>query len=50
MNKETEQKLAASFTSKSIEILPFIPYFSDDFFGLGSSPKDVIIDKAYVPD
>ncbi|HAK1188192.1 TPA: SAM-dependent methyltransferase, partial [Listeria monocytogenes] len=27
MNKETERKLAASLTSQSIEILPFIPYF-----------------------
>ncbi|HDM9517801.1 TPA: SAM-dependent methyltransferase, partial [Listeria monocytogenes] len=26
MNKETERKLAASLTSQSIEILPFIPY------------------------
>ncbi|ENU6398976.1 hypothetical protein [Listeria monocytogenes] len=42
MNKETEQKLAASFTSKSIKILPFIPYFSQGFFGLGSSTKDII--------
>ncbi|EAE1535718.1 hypothetical protein HCK21_000237 [Listeria monocytogenes] len=54
-NKRTEQKnrtkaCRASFTSKSIEILPFVPYFSHDFFGLGSSPKDVIIDKAYVPE
>ncbi|EIV1156128.1 hypothetical protein L7C65_002455 [Listeria monocytogenes] len=55
MNKGTEQKnrtkaCRVSFTSKSIEILPFVPYFSHDFFGLGSSPKDVIIDKAYVPE
>lgn len=42
MNKETEQKLAVSFTSKSIEILRFIPYFSQDFFGLSSSTKDII--------
>ncbi|HCX6197992.1 TPA: SAM-dependent methyltransferase, partial [Listeria monocytogenes] len=40
MNKETERKLAASLTSQSIEILPFIPYFLQDFFELGSSPKD----------
>lgn len=31
MNKETERKLAASLTSQSIEILPFIPYFLQDF-------------------
>lgn len=41
MNKETERKLAASLTSQSIEILPFIPYFLQDFFELGSSPKDI---------
>lgn len=32
MNKETERKLAASLTSQSIEILPFIPYFFTRFF------------------
>lgn len=41
MNKEIEKKLAASLTSETTELLPFIPYFLQDFWELGSSPKDI---------
>lgn len=42
MNKEIEQKLAASLTSKKVDILPYIPYFLQDFWELGSSPRDIV--------
>ncbi|MFD2305085.1 class I SAM-dependent methyltransferase [Enterococcus termitis] len=42
MNKETEKKLAASLTSETTELLPFIPYILQDFWELGSSPQDIV--------
>ncbi|EAC2628804.1 hypothetical protein ABZY96_001243 [Listeria monocytogenes] len=51
MNKGTEQKLAARHSLlNQLKYYRLFRIFHITFFGLGSSPKDVIIDKAYVPE
>lgn len=51
MNKGTEQKLAARHSLlNQLKYYRLFRIFHITFFGLGSSPKDVLIDKAYVPD
>ncbi|MCL2565333.1 MAG: class I SAM-dependent methyltransferase [Defluviitaleaceae bacterium] len=42
MKKETEDKLACSLTAETTELVPFLPYLLQDFWELGSSPKDMI--------
>ena len=43
MNKEyqIEQKLAASLTAETTELLPYLPYLLQDIYELGSSPRDM---------
>jgi len=38
MKKDTQEKLAASLTAKTTELLPFLPYLLQDFWELGSDP------------
>lgn len=38
MSTETEEKLAASLTAETTELLPFLPYLLQDFWELGSDP------------
>ena len=42
MAKETEEKLARSLTAETTELLPFLPYLLQDFWEMGSSPRDMI--------
>ena len=39
MTKETQEKLAASLTAETVELLPFLPYLLQDFWEIGSEPK-----------
>jgi len=43
MSKEyqIEQKLAASLTAETTELLPYLPYLLQDIYELGSSPRDM---------
>ena len=42
MDTRTEQNLAASMTSDTPDIIPFLPYLLQDFCELGSSPDDMV--------
>jgi len=42
MTNDTAQKLAASLTAESTELIPFLPYLLQDFNELGSSPAVMI--------
>jgi SAM-dependent methyltransferase len=39
MISKTEEKLAASLSAETIELLPFLPYLLKDFWELGSDPE-----------
>jgi len=41
-NSQAEQKLAASLTAETTELLPYLPYLLQDIWELGSSPRDII--------
>ena len=41
MTRETEEKLARSLTAETTELLPFLPYLLQDFWELGSNPRDM---------
>lgn len=42
MDKKTQEKLAASLTANTTELLEFLPYLLQDLWKLGSSPDDII--------
>lgn len=42
MKRKVEEKLAASLTAETTELLPFLPYLLQDFWEMGSDP-DVMI-------
>jgi len=42
MTNETKEKLAASLTAETTELLPFLPYLLQDFWELGSDPNVMI--------
>ena len=41
MTNDVEERLAASLTAETTELLPFLPYLLQDLWALGSSPKDI---------
>jgi hypothetical protein len=42
MIKEIERKLALSLTAETTGLLSFLPYLLQDFWELGSSPRDML--------
>ena len=42
MTKEIEEKLAASLTAETSDLLPFLPYLLQDFWELGSDPNALV--------
>jgi len=42
MDEKTREKLAASLTANTTELLEFLPYLLQDLWELGSSPDDII--------
>ena len=49
MTTETEEKLAASLSAETAEILPFLPYLLQDFWELGSDPCVIVsLIKKYI--
>ena len=42
MTRETEEKLAASLTAETTELIPFLPYLLQDFWELGSDPGAMV--------
>ena len=40
--RETQEKLAYSLSSETMDLLPFIPYLLQDFWELGSDPEVMI--------
>jgi len=50
MIREIEEKLARSLTAETTELIPFFPYLLQDFWEMGSSPKDMIeLMKKHMP-
>jgi len=41
MSNETEQRLAASLTAQTTELIPYLPYLLQDFYELGADPEVV---------
>ncbi len=39
---EVEEKLAASLTASTTELVPYLPYLLQDLWEMGASPKDVL--------
>lgn len=42
INNEVQKKLAGSLTAETTELLPYLPYLLQDFWELGSDPKEMI--------
>jgi ubiquinone/menaquinone biosynthesis C-methylase UbiE len=42
ISEETEEKLVASLTGETTELLPFLPYLLQDFWELGSEPAIMV--------
>ena len=42
MTNETREKLAASLTAETTELIPFLPYLLQDFWEIGSEPSIMI--------
>ena len=50
MTREAEEKLLASLTAETAELIPFLPYLLQDLWALGSSPNDMItLIKKHMP-
>lgn len=41
MTQKTDELLARSLTAETTELIPFLPYLLQDFWALGSSPRDI---------
>lgn len=50
MNSDTAEKLARSLTAETADLLPYLPYLLQDFWELGSSPRQMIsLIKKHIP-